>query len=102
MRKILLPMLMAGVVSFAGCDDFLSEYSQDKIVAKKVQDLDELLLGDGYLQSSAIASGPSITNPAGFFNIIDDDSNKSQKNAPPALRRRPRHWRTGTGGTAEV
>lgn len=75
MRKILLPMLMAGVVSFAGCDDFLSEYSQDKIVAKKVQDLDELLLGDGYLQSSAIASGPSITNPAGFFNIIDDDSN---------------------------
>lgn len=75
MRKILLPMLMAGVVSFAGCDDFLSEYSQDKIVAKKVQDLDELLLGDGYLQSSAIASGPSITNPAVFFNIIDDDSN---------------------------
>lgn len=75
MRKILLPMLMAGVVSFAGCDDFLSEYSQDQIVAKKVQDLDELLLGDGYLQSSAIASGPSITNPAGFFNIIDDDSN---------------------------
>lgn len=61
MRKILLPMLMAGVVSFAGCDDFLSEYSQDQIVAKKVQDLDELLLGDGYLQSSAIASGPSIT-----------------------------------------
>lgn len=49
MRKILLPMLMAGVVSFAGCDDFLSEYSQDQIVAKKVQDLDELLLGDGYL-----------------------------------------------------
>ena len=62
MRKILLPMLMAGVVSFAGCDDFLSEYSQDQIVAKKVQDLDELLLGDGYLQSSAIASGHSASS----------------------------------------
>lgn len=75
MRKIILPILMAGAVTLTSCDNFLSEYSQDQIVAKKVQDLDELLLGDGYLQSKAIANGPSITQVAGFFNVLDDDVN---------------------------
>ena len=55
-------MLMAGVVSFAGCDDFLSEYSQDQIVAKKVQDLDELLLGDR--QDSSTSSTTTATRGA--------------------------------------
>lgn len=77
MRNTIIKLLMAfsATAAFTGCDDFLSEYSQDQIVARKVQDLDDLLLGDGYLQSASIPSGPSVTRVAGFMNILDDDVN---------------------------
>lgn len=75
MKTIIIPTLVAGILCLSSCDDFLSEYSQDQIVAKEVKDLDEVLLGSGYLQSSIVSSGPSGTRMAGFFNILDDDVN---------------------------
>ncbi|MDE5690095.1 MAG: RagB/SusD family nutrient uptake outer membrane protein, partial [Duncaniella sp.] len=44
--SILLITASAGCVS---CSDFLSEYSQDLAKVESWNDLDELLLGDGYL-----------------------------------------------------
>ena len=35
-------------LSIAGCN-YLEDYSQDLVIAKSVQDVDELLLGSGYL-----------------------------------------------------
>lgn len=57
------------------CSDFLDEYSQDMIVAKTPTDLDEVLLGSGYLGSVAISNGPVGTRVGGFFNLLDDDIN---------------------------
>lgn len=68
--------LMGGVGgALVSCTDFLKEYSQDMIVAKHPSDLDEVMLGSAYLQSSAITSGPVGTRMGGFFNIMDDDVN---------------------------
>lgn len=75
MKKIFIPSLLAATVALSGCDDFLSAYSQDQIVAKEVSHFDEVILGSGYLQSVAIADGPSVGNVGGFFNVLDDDVN---------------------------
>lgn len=74
-KNLIIPSFLAATLALTACDDFLSEYSQDQIVAKKVQDLDEVLLGDGYLQSTAIANGPNATRSCAFLNILDDDVN---------------------------
>ena len=44
MKKIYTKILCFAVAcSFAACDDFLSEYSQDMVIAKSVDHLDEVL-----------------------------------------------------------
>ncbi|MCQ2266811.1 MAG: RagB/SusD family nutrient uptake outer membrane protein [Bacteroidaceae bacterium] len=57
------------------CSGFLKEYSQDMIVAKHPSDLDEVMLGSGYIGSSAVGNGPVGTRVGGFFNVLDDDVN---------------------------
>lgn len=66
---------MGLLLLFSGCSDFLKEYSQDMIVAKQPSDLDEVMLGSGYISSTAIGNGPVGTRMGGFFNILDDDVN---------------------------
>lgn len=68
-----LCMVAAGVLT--GCSDFLSEYSQDMIVAKEVQHFNEVLLGEVYLPSQIKEWGVSGTSVGGFLNILDDDVN---------------------------
>ena len=41
---------------FSSCDSFLEEYSQDLTYAKTASDLDELLIGDGYMKIMDIIS----------------------------------------------
>lgn len=43
------------------------------IVAKSCSDLDEVLLGDVYIKSYQVSTGPSGGRCAGFFNVLDDD-----------------------------
>lgn len=78
MRKIYIAVVSALLtMSFASCDDFLSEYSQDMVVAKTVTHLDEVLLGSVYVPTQEIVgpSGPSGGRLCGFMNIMDDDVN---------------------------
>ena len=77
MKKHIYSFLLLSGLLLTGtsCDDFLSAYSQDMIVAKTVQDLDEVLLGDVYMKSYQVSSGPSGNRTAGFFNILSDDVN---------------------------
>lgn len=58
----------------SGCSDFLSEYSQDMVIPKTIADLDEVLIGEVYMQSYEIQNGASSSS-CGFFNILDDDIN---------------------------
>lgn len=71
---LLFVVILAGLTS---CDDFLSAYSQDRVVAKRVSDLDELLLGDVYIKNVVLPYGPTGVRSTGFFNILDDDVNTS-------------------------
>ena len=34
-----------------GCSDFLEEYSRDQVYASSSKDLDEALIGNGYMES---------------------------------------------------
>ncbi len=61
-------------VGSVGCSDFLDEYSQDLVVAKNVQHLDELLIGSVYLRSHKVEYGMS-PGTYGFVNLLDDDIN---------------------------
>lgn len=84
MRKLIFIGL---VFLLSGCSQFLKEYSQDLVVAKSVEDYDELLLGSVYMPSykyggnDALArSMPSGFVSCGFFNILDDDINTVKAN----------------------
>lgn len=78
MRKLYISVICTLLTwSFVSCDDFLSEYSQDMVIAKTVTHLDEVLLGDVYIRSSAVSYGPS-SGRCGFLNILDDDVNTAK------------------------
>ena len=66
--------LALSLLGTTSCNDFLDQYSQDRVVAKTVQDLDELLVGDVYLKSYVVNKGVSA-GTYGFVNILDDDIN---------------------------
>ena len=66
--------LALSLLGTASCNDFLDQYSQDRVVAKTVQDLNELLVGDVYLKSYVVNKGVSA-GTYGFVNILDDDIN---------------------------
>lgn len=58
----------------SGCGSFLDEYSQDLVVPKTVSDLNEVLLGNGYIPSSEIEYLRSGT--IGWqLHLLDDDIN---------------------------
>lgn len=59
---------------FTSCGDFLDDYSQDLVVPKTITDLNEVMLGSGYLNSYEVKElyNGSI---CWQLNILDDDIN---------------------------
>lgn len=55
-NKIIISTAIAAVVGFTSCSDFLKEHSQDLAKVESWRDLDEVLLGDGYMHSARIIS----------------------------------------------
>lgn len=63
---------------FSSCGDFLEEYSQDLTYAKTAADLDEILIGDGYMQVPDVgAEIVGLENSEGpyfpWIHVMDDD-----------------------------
>lgn len=75
-----------------GCSDFLSEYSQDMIVAKEVEHFNEVLLGEVYLPSQIREWGPAGTAVGGFLNILDDDVNTGRGKGLVGLNQMSQAW----------
>ena len=71
MRGIIYIVIL---ILLSSCGNFLDEYSQDLVVPKTVSDLNEVLLGNGYIPSSEIEY---LRNGSiGWqLNILDDDIN---------------------------
>ncbi|HJA15706.1 MAG TPA: RagB/SusD family nutrient uptake outer membrane protein [Candidatus Butyricimonas faecavium] len=58
-----------------GCNDFLEEYSKDQVYAASCEDLDEVLIGNGYMEnlynSYNVARLPQCYYP--YLFVMDDD-----------------------------
>ncbi len=71
MRNIFYIVILILCIS---CGNFLDEYSQDLVTPKTVADLNEVLLGNGYIPSSEVEYLRS--GSIGWqLNILDDDIN---------------------------
>lgn len=57
-----------------GCH-YLDDYSQDLVVVKSVNDLDEVLLGSGYLQSNELIKELTASTECWWLHVLDDDVN---------------------------
>ena len=69
----LIPLLFF----FSSCDSFLEEYSQDLTYAKTAADLDEILIGDGYMKVPENNAGIGLGSSDGYYfpwlHVMDDD-----------------------------
>lgn len=76
--KKLIYIIMCAVVSataVSSCSDFLDEYSQDQYYAHNWEDLDELLIGSGYMDYQ-VPQHPSLwssTQDGSFVHFLTDD-----------------------------
>lgn len=62
------------VVLLSSCGKFLDNYSQDLVIPKTVQDLNEVLLGDGYLPRKEV-SDFRLGGLGWWTLLLDDDIN---------------------------
>lgn len=62
---------------FCSCDSFLEEYSQDLTYARTAADLDEVLIGDGYMKiweyNTMIGLGKTDGPYFPWIHVMDDD-----------------------------
>lgn len=84
MKKIINIILSSVLLlSTTSCSDFLKEYSQDEAKVESWKDLDELLVGDGYLKTSCIdeVNGSSSSNSINYnfeiLNFMSDELTES-------------------------
>ena len=108
-RNFIYRCLFTSVIGLAclGCGDFLEEYSQDKVYAANCEDLDEVLIGSGYMESSTSSPWrfsisweyPSQTPYYPYLYVMDDDveelmvtTSGSTWNSPVAMLRNFYTW----------
>lgn len=75
MKTKYIPLLcILIIVSFSSCSDFLTERSQDLSYVNSYKDLDELLLGDAYMESNfnSYAKGYLI-----YLNLMSDETQEN-------------------------
>ena len=56
----------------SGCGDFLEEYSQDQVYAASWEDLDEVLIGNGYMKTEVPTDQKEWYYP--YLFLMDDDA----------------------------
>lgn len=70
---------LCGILLLGSCSRFLEEYSQDTYYVQSWNDLDELLIGDAYLQAKA-SNQASGANNIGWFLMFLADEVEEQSN----------------------
>ena len=64
------------VIFCTSCGNFLEEYSQDLVYAQSCEDLDEILIGNGYMAQPTTPSYFSYGDKAFYYpylHVMDDD-----------------------------
>ncbi len=72
MKKLLYLLFISVILIITGCSDFLKDSSQDLVIVKTPSDVNEVLLGSGYLKKKEIRYLMS-GDIAPFLNYMDDD-----------------------------
>ncbi|MCB6974425.1 MULTISPECIES: RagB/SusD family nutrient uptake outer membrane protein [Butyricimonas] len=68
-------ILTLGVILFCSCGKFLEEFSQDLAYAESCADLDEILIGNGYMEQPLYFAEASVYS-SGYYpyiHVMDDD-----------------------------
>lgn len=75
MKKFILSTI-TGLLSLCSCG-YLDDYSQTLVVVSQMSDLDELLIGDVYIESKIPSGGGQLAygDPGWFLLTLDDDIN---------------------------
>ena len=75
-KKILYWIVCLGLFTIS-CGDFLEDYSQDLTYASSCADLEELLIGNGYIKQN-VSTSFAVTGDDGFscpwIHVMDDDA----------------------------
>lgn len=71
MKKIIY--LMIWVTINVSCGDFLSEYPKDLLYANTIEDVDELLVGEGYMITQEPETVDGTTSIPTWIHVMDDD-----------------------------
>ena len=74
-KKILYWIVCLGL--FTSCGNFLEDYSQDLTYASSCTDLEELLIGNGYIQqctNTAFSVSGSDSYYCPWIHVMDDDA----------------------------
>ena len=75
MKKVLY--FVIGFILCSSCGDFLQEYSQDLVYARSCEDLDEILIGNGYMRQATTANYFSYSESNFYYpylHLMDDDA----------------------------
>lgn len=65
--------LILGVLLCSSCGKFLEEFSQDLAYAENCADLDEILIGNGYMESDLSANKMVHDGYYAYIHVMDDD-----------------------------
>ena len=74
MKYILIGIML---FSIGACGDFLDEYSQDLTYARTLADLEEVLVGSGYVNTESGVDESDELNYMPWLHIMDDDIKES-------------------------
>lgn len=74
--KIRHILTAAATLLICGCS-FLEEYSNDKVFVRNPDDLDELLLGDGYMDADPSSPNDESSGYYPYIHMMDDDIEES-------------------------
>ena len=72
--KVWTGLSVVFIISMSSCGDFLQEFSQELAYAKDCNDLDELLIGNGYMNQEAGWGMYAGYYP--YLQVMDDDVSK--------------------------
>ena len=76
-RNSIFYIVIACCLLGAGCGDFLEEYSRDQVYAASWEDLDEVLIGNGYMESRDGKAPGCNEQYYGYLFTLDDDAEEN-------------------------
>lgn len=76
-RKLFYIGLLALSLLGVGCSDFLEEYSRDQVYASNTADLEEVLIGNGYMKSENGTAPIYLQGYYDYLFVLDDDAEEN-------------------------